>query len=196
MKNIQEILAQYGLTVPEDKTADFDKVFKENYKTVAEVGKIETARDNYKSQLDEATTTLKSFEGVDVSELKGEISKLQGDLAKKESAYNAKIADMEFHSLLDGKISAANAKNVKAVKALLDVDALKKSQNRDADIQSALESVKTDNGYLFEDGKPVPTVTVPGQPAPTKPTTFFNPIFNNTASLGFQRRCNCDMRSV
>ncbi len=48
------------------------------------------------------------------------------------------------------------------------MDALKKSQNRDADIQSALESVKTDNGYLFEDGKPVPTVTVATQPAPMK----------------------------
>ena len=170
MKNIQEILAQYGLTVPEDKSADFDKVFKENYKTVAEVGKIETARDNYKSQLETATTTLKSFEGVDVTDLKGQIAKLQGDLAAKETAYNQKIADMEFNSLLDGKISAANAKNVKAVKALLDVDALRESQNRDADIQSALESVKTDNGYLFTDGKPVPTVTVPGQPAPAKQT--------------------------
>ncbi len=168
MKNIQEILAQYGLTVPEDKTADFEKVFKENYKTVAEVGKIENARDNFKSQLGTATKALASFEGVDVSELKGQITKLQGDLAQKESAYNAKIADMEFNSLLDGKILAAKAKNVKAVKALLDVDALKQSQNRDADIQSALESVKTDNGYLFEDGKPVPTVTVPTQPAPTK----------------------------
>ena len=54
-----------------------------------------------------------------------------------------------------------------AVKALLDVDALKQSKNRDADIQSALESVKADNGYLFEDGKQPPAVTVPGNPAPT-----------------------------
>lgn len=146
-----------------------------------------TTAETFKTQLKEAKDTLKSFEGVDVSDLKGQISKLQGDLDKKEKAYNAKIADMEFHSLLDGRISAANAKNVKAVKALLDVDALRKSQNRDADIQSALESVKTDNGYLFEDGKPVPTVTVPGQPAPTKSTdaaymdAFYqnNPFYQN-----------------
>lgn len=170
MKNIQEILSEYGLSVPEDKSADFDKVFKENYKTVAEVGKIETARDNYKSQLETAQNTLKSFDGVDVSDLKGQIQKLTGDLAAQESAYNQKIADMEFHSLLDGQISAAKAKNVKAVKALLDVDALQKSQNRDADIQAALESVKTDNGYLFDDGNPVPSVTVPSVPAPQKPT--------------------------
>lgn len=187
MKNIQEILSDYGLAVPEEKSADFDKVFKENYKTVAEVGKIETARDNYKSQLETAQTTLKSFDGVDIADLKGQIQKLTGDLAAQESAYNQKIADMEFHSLLDGQISAAKAKNVKAVKALLDVDTLRKSQNRDADIQSALESIKTDNGYLFDDGKQPPAVTVPSQPAPTKSTdaaymdAFYknNPFYQN-----------------
>lgn len=168
MTDIKAILAKYGISVPEEHTAEFDKVFKENYKTVAEVAKIEAARDNYKSQLTTAQDTLKTFEGVDVNELQGKISKLTADLAAKDSDFQAKIADMEFNALLDGQISSAKAKNVKAVKALLDVDALKKSQNRDADIKSALESIKTDNGYLFEDGKQPPTVTVPGQPASTQ----------------------------
>lgn len=130
----------------------------EHYKSTAET---------YKSQLKDARDTLKTFEGVDVNELQGKISKLTADLAAKDSDFQSKIADMEFNALLDGQISAAKAKNVKAVKALLDVDALKNSQNRDADIKSAIESVKTDNGYMFEDGKQPPTVTVPGQPAST-----------------------------
>lgn len=50
MKSITDILKDFGLSVPEEKTADFDKAIKENYKTVAEVQKIEAARDNYKSQ--------------------------------------------------------------------------------------------------------------------------------------------------
>lgn len=151
MTDIKAILAKYGISVPEEHAAEFDKVFKENYKTVAEVAKIEAARDNYKSQLTTAQDTLKTFEGVDVNELQGKISQLTADLASKDSQYAEKIADMEFSALLDGQISAAKAKNVKAVKALLDVDALKQSKNRDADIQSALESVKADNGYLFEE---------------------------------------------
>lgn len=167
MTNIKDILTKYGITVPEDKQADFEKDFNENYKTVNEVNKIITVRDTYKSQLDTAQNTLKSFEGVNVEELKGKVTELTNDLQKKDSDFQAKIADMEFNALLDGQISAAKAKNVKAVKALLDVDALKKSQNRDADIKSAIESVKTDNGYMFEDGKQPPTVTVPGQPAST-----------------------------
>lgn len=144
-----------------------DKIMEINGKDIEH---HKSTAETYKSQLKDARDTLKTFEGVDVNELQGKISKLTDDLAAKDSEFQAKIADMEFNALLDGQISAAKAKNVKAVKALLDVDALKKSQNRDADIQSALESVKTDNGYLFTDGKPVPTVTVPGQPAPTKQT--------------------------
>ena len=67
MKNIHEILKSYDIEIPEDKKADFDKVVTENYKTVAEVTKLRESRDNYKSQLDTATTTLKEFEGVDVT---------------------------------------------------------------------------------------------------------------------------------
>ena len=37
MVNIHEILKGYGIEVPADKKADFDKAVTENYKTVAEV---------------------------------------------------------------------------------------------------------------------------------------------------------------
>lgn len=33
MKNIQEILSDFGIAVPEEKAGDFDKVFRENYKS-------------------------------------------------------------------------------------------------------------------------------------------------------------------
>ena len=36
MKNIYDILKDFGLEVPEDKKADFDKAWKENYRTKAE----------------------------------------------------------------------------------------------------------------------------------------------------------------
>ena len=39
MKNITEILASLGIQIPEDKKADFDKEFAENYKTIADYQK-------------------------------------------------------------------------------------------------------------------------------------------------------------
>ena len=69
MKNIHTLLSEIGFTVPEDKKVDFEKAFADNYKTVSEVEKLRTSRDNYKSQLETAQTALKKFEGVNVDEL-------------------------------------------------------------------------------------------------------------------------------
>lgn len=155
MKNIYELLTAIGIDLPEDKKADFDKEFAANYKTVAEVDKITTARDNYKSQLETAQTALKEFEGVDVSELNGKITKLQGDLAAAETAHQQKIADMEFSAALESAITASGARNSKAVRPFLDIDTLKASKNQADDIKAALEKVKTDEAWLFGADEPI-----------------------------------------
>lgn len=166
MTGIKEILGQFGLTVPEDKQTEFDTLFEENYKSAAEVSKLRTARDSYKSQLETVQNSLKEFEGVDVKELNGKITKLTDDMAQMDKSYKEKIADMEFDYLLEGHIQSAKARNIKAVKAQLDIDTLKASKNADADIKAAIEKVKTENDYLFDGDKPAPTISVPGSPAP------------------------------
>lgn len=133
-----------------------DKIMSENGKDIeSSKHRIEAERDNYKTQLETAQAALKDFEGVDVKELNGKITQLTADLSAKESEYQAKIADMEFSSILDAAISGSKAKNAKAVKALLDIDALKASKNQSEDIKNALEKVKSENDYLF-DGTNVP----------------------------------------
>ena len=155
MKDIFTILAENNVTVPEEAKGAITAAVGENYKTVAEVEKIQRTRDNYKTQLDTAQNALKGFEGVDVKELQGKIASLQGDLKKAQDDYQAKIADMEFESVLDAAVSASKAKNAKAVRALLDLDALKASKNQADDIRTALENVKKDNDFLFESDEPV-----------------------------------------
>lgn len=91
MKNIHTLLSEIGITIPDEKKAEFDKAVLANYKTFAEVEKITTARDNYKSQLETAQTALKEFEGVDVENLKSEIAKLNISLKDKETEYQTKI---------------------------------------------------------------------------------------------------------
>lgn len=129
MQNIHDILGGIGITVPEEKKADFDKAVNENYKTVAEVDKIEAKRDLYKSQLDETQAALKDYDGVNVEELLGKISALEKTLADKEIEHASKIADMEFNFDLQEAIRASGAKNSKAVFALLDLDSLKASKS-------------------------------------------------------------------
>lgn len=154
MKNIYTILSEIGIEIPEEKKTEFDKAVIANYQTIAEVEKITTARDNYKSQLETAQNTLKEFDGVDVKELQGKIEILNDNLKNKETEYQNKIAEIEFNSVLESAISKSGAKNAKAVKALLDLDTLKLSKNQAEDITKALEIVKSENDFMFTSDEP------------------------------------------
>ena len=74
-------------------------------------------------------------------------------------------------------INAAKGKNVKAIKALLDLDTLKASKNREADAKAAVEALQKDTGYLFgdEQGTPPPYASGTGTGGGNgRPTTDFN----------------------
>lgn len=117
-----------------------DKIMTENGNDINNAkSKLEAERDSYKSQ----------FETV------------SADLAKKDTEYNAKIADMEFNSVLDNAITSSKAKNSKAVKALLDLETLKSSKNQPEDIKTALEKIKSENDYLFESAEPIKNPVAP-----------------------------------
>ena len=155
MKNIYDILKDFGLEVPEEKKADFDKAWKENYRTKAEYEKATAQRDEYKTSLDTVNAKLKEFDGVDVEDLKGQIATLKDDIKKQADDYAAKEADRVFNDTLKEAIKAAGGRNDKAVMALLDVDALKASKDQSADIKKALEEAKKSDAYLFGSDEPI-----------------------------------------
>lgn len=135
-----------------------DKIMTENGN---DINREKQKADDIKSQLDSAKEALKGFEGIDVAQLQGEITRLNSDLAAKEADYKAKIADMEFSSALDSALGASKARNSKAVRALLDIDALKASKNQTEDIRKAIEAVKAENDYLFESSEPIRNPVAP-----------------------------------
>lgn len=104
MKNITEILKDLGITVPEDKTAELTKLVAENYKTVAEfdkkVGRLETERDGYKTQLDAANENLKKFEGLDADALKAELAEAQKKAADAEKDLKDKLEERDYNDAL------------------------------------------------------------------------------------------------
>jgi DNA repair exonuclease SbcCD ATPase subunit len=124
----------------------------------SDVESLKAERDRYRQQLSDAQTKLKSFEGVDVQDLKGQIKTLTTDLETKDREFQEKLAERDFEDALKGAIASAGARNAKAVMALLDRDSLKASKNQKEDIQKALDAVKKDNDYLFQPDKPVPKI--------------------------------------
>ena len=151
MKNIFEIMKEYGLEVPGDKRKDFEKTLLENYKTVSDyevqAEKLKTAEGKVAT----LTASLDKFKDVNVDELNNTIATLQNDLAAKDQELTDKLAERDFNDLLKESIAAAKGKNAKAITALLDVDALKASKNQKEDVAAALKTLAEaeDSRMLF-----------------------------------------------
>ena len=155
MKNIHTILSEIGISIPDDKKADFDKAVVENYKTSAEfekkVNRLTEDLDAEKKRADTAVETLKGFEGKDfdaITRERDEWKKKHDDL---EASHKKEQEDREFSATLEAVITESKGKNAKAITALLDMDKLRASKNQQADIKAALDALRTESGYLFED---------------------------------------------
>lgn len=151
-----------------------DQIMAENGK---DIEKIKGERDALQTQLQTAQTTLKSFEGVNLTELQGKITTLTNDLAAKDAEYQKQIADRDFNDLLKSTAAAYKPRDIKAVMPFLDVEKLKASKNQEADIKAALDDVKKDNAYLFQDVN-IPRV-VSTTPGPNQNTDDLKTQANN-----------------
>lgn len=147
-----------GQAIPQEVITE---ILAENVRDI-DVAKAPFADYNaIKEQLQTAKDGLKAFEGVDVENLRGQITTLQNTLATKETEYQNQLAEMTFNHALESAITAAHGRNAKAIQALLDLDALKGSKNQEADIKAALDGLKQETGYLFE-SEQVPPPYSPG----------------------------------
>lgn len=99
--------------------------------------------DDLTKQLNTAKDGLKAFEGVDVADLKGQITKLQGQLTDQADSF-------AFDAALDGAIRDARGRDVKAIRGMLDVAALKASKDRTSDIKTALDALVKDKAWAFD----------------------------------------------
>lgn len=165
MKNIHTILSEIGLSIPEDKKAGFDKAVAENYKTIAEhekkVNRLNDDLTEAKKRADTAEETLKGFEGKDFET----ITKERDDWKRKHDEnlqkYQQEQEEREYNADLEAAATAAKCRDLKALTAHLDHEALKKSKNRKADMEAAINAQRTERAYLFEDNGGKPAFTAP-----------------------------------
>lgn len=153
MKNIFEIMKEYGLEIPEDKVKDFEKAVLENYKTTSDYNTQKEKLDNAEGNLKEVNTTLEDLQKnqPDVEKLNVTIKELQEGMANKDKEYKEQLAQRDFEDVLKHSISEAKGVNEKAIKALLDIDSLKVSSNQKEDIAKAIKELTEaeDSKMLF-----------------------------------------------
>lgn len=160
MKNIFDIMKEFGIEVPEDHKKDFEKAVLENYKTMADYDKqtekLNKANDTIKvsdTAMKDLQTKLDEYKDVDVSALNQRITDLETEKGNIESDYQKKLAERDFNDLIKEGIAAAHGKNVKAITALLDTETLMQSKNQKEDIAAAIKTLTEaeDSKMLFGD---------------------------------------------
>ena len=104
---------------------------------------LQTQLDNANAQLKTAQDGLKAFEGKkSPEEYEAELTKLRGDMQAQADGF-------AFDSALNTAIMGKKGRSVKAVRALLDMEALKSSKDRTTDIDKALEEAAKANPWAF-----------------------------------------------
>ena len=118
---------------------------------------LQAQLDNANAQLKTAQDGLKAFEGKKKpEEYEAELTKLQADMKAQADGF-------AFDSALNTAILGKKGRSVKAVRALLDVDSLKGSADRSADIAKALDEAAKANPWAFGEDTPTPA-PAPGYP--------------------------------
>lgn len=158
MKNIETILKEAGLEVTAEQLAAIDKEVKENYKTVTDYEKQKDKLTASEDKVKTLTESLDKFKDVDADKLNSEIADLKKQLEEKDKSYASQLADRDFDDLVKDAITEAKGRNPKAIKALLDVEALKASKNQKEDVAAALKKLAEaeDSKMLFGEDQPAP----------------------------------------
>lgn len=72
------------------------------------------------------------------------------------AGHKKELEDINFKGVLISAITEAKGRNAKAITAMLDVDALRCSEDQPKAINAALEALKKESGYLFEEAQKAP----------------------------------------
>ena len=163
----REDLEALGMTKEQiDKVLDMHHKEYDPVKKDLDTAQTDLAAEKEKTSTQETTINdlkkdLEEFKDADVSGMKKKIEDLENDITTKDKAHQQEIADRDFDDLLKGSIPSANGKYAKAIKALLDVDALKASKNQKEDIVAAIKTLTEaeDSKMLFGEPAPNPAGT-------------------------------------
>ena len=151
----EELLA-LGLTEEQ-----ISEVFKINGKDVekakGDLSTKETELASTKEQLKTANTTIESYKGMNIEEIKKNAEEYKTKFEEAESKAQKEIETLKFNHAIENALGAAKAKNVKAVKALLNMEGLKLNGDEIVGLKDQIENIKKDNDYLFDGVEPAGT---------------------------------------
>jgi len=123
-----------------------------------------TELESLRAQLAEAGQTIEGFKQLDVDGIKAAADEWKSKAEQAKEEADRAISTMRFESALEKSLSAAKPKNMKAVRALLELDSLQMSEDGSIEgLDDQLEAIKSENEFLFESDEPRPRIVTGGQ---------------------------------
>ena len=149
--------------IMEENGKDIQRAKNDAVRPYEDYDSIKEERDRLKAQQGDATV-----DGKTAKQWKDEHDQAVAN-------HQQELEGIKFQGVLDASIAKAKGRNAKAITAMLDVDALRGSEDQQKAIDAALEDLKKDSGYLFDEaGAPPPYAqgTGTGNPPPAAPETL------------------------
>ena len=107
----------------------------------------------------EVIDAIMAENGKDIEAIKAHYADYDGlkeKLVQQVDTHRREMSDLIFSHNLENAILSAKGRNAKAITALLDLDALKASENQKTALEDALTALKEECSYLFQSQTPPP----------------------------------------
>lgn len=148
----KEDLIAMGLT--EEQAAKVMDSLDGNFVTKTRFNEINEENKTLKQSISERDTQLEELKksSGDNAELKQQIEALQQQNAEQQKAHIAEMNRLKLDNVIDSALTAAGAKNIKAVRALLDPESLKLGNDGNlTGLDEQLKAVRKSDSYLFSE---------------------------------------------
>lgn len=140
-----------------------NKIMAENGKDINDlrnqIASLTTEKNALETQMAEANKTIENFKSINVDEIKNKATEWENKYNEYVTNSQKELHKVKFDYALDNALKSAKVKNSKTVMPLLDVSKI--TLNDDGTmigLKEQLEAIRSENDYLFDDGKGVPRV--------------------------------------
>lgn len=156
--NFEELLKAQGLTDEQVSsivgTMKTNKIYLSNEENIDErYSKLKGQKETLDTELEEANKTIKSLKETngDNTTLQQTIKDHEATIEKLKTESEAKIQEILFNNTLENALRDNKVKNIKAVQALLDKDAIKLDGDKLEGLEDQIKALRESDSYLFHE---------------------------------------------
>ena len=147
----REMLKELGL-----EGEAIDKIMAEYGKEISKLkGQLEAkdeSLEGLQEQIKVANEQIEEFKDMDIEEIKKSADEYKTKYEDFKKEAEEKLNQLTFNHTLENKLKDANVRNIKAVKALLDIESIELTDKGLKGLDEQLKTLQESDSYLFLEG--------------------------------------------